>query len=60
VLRYELAIPNEPTQLAAVEAGSSLVGWILAYCHAEVVGSPKTTLDAKKRDFQLFLGYFAG
>ena len=35
-----------------------LVGSILAYCHAEVVGSPKTTLDAKKRDFQLFLSYF--
>jgi integrase/recombinase XerD len=56
--KAELVIPEEPTQLATVEAGSSLVGWILAYCHAEVVGSPKTTLDAKKRDFQLFLSYF--
>jgi integrase/recombinase XerD len=56
--KTELIIPEESNQLATVEAGVSLVGWILAYCHAEVVGSPKTTLDAKKRDFQLFLSYF--
>jgi integrase/recombinase XerD len=55
----ELIIPEQPGQLSAVDAGSSLVQWLIAYCHAEVAGSPKTTLDAKKRDFQLFLGYFA-
>src|SRR3954471_21838748 len=54
----ELIIPEKPTQLATIDAGTSLVGWLIAYCHAEVAGSPKTTLDAKKRDFQLFLGYF--
>src|SRR4051812_27822040 len=56
---YELVIPEQPGQLAAVDAGTSLIGWLIAYCHAEVAGSPKTTLDAKKRDFQLFLSYFA-
>lgn len=55
----ELIIPEQPGQLPAVDAGSSLVQWLITYCHAEVAGSPKTTLDAKKRDFQLFLGYFA-
>jgi integrase/recombinase XerD len=55
----ELIIPEQPTQLATVDAGTSLVGWLIAYCHAEVAGSPRTTLDAKRRDFQLFLGYFA-
>ena len=54
-----IIIPETPTQLATVDAGTSLVGWLIAYCHAEVAGSPKTTLDAKKRDFQLFLGYFS-
>ena len=56
---HELVIPEQPSQLAAVEAGTSLVGWLIAYCHAEVAGAPKTTLEAKKRDFELFLGYFA-
>src|SRR3954452_8774951 len=55
----ELVIPERHAQLEPSEAGSSLVGWILAYCEAEVAGSPKTTVDAKKRDFQLFLDYFA-
>src|SRR4051794_39580945 len=54
----ELVIPEKPGTLAPTEAGNSLVGWFLAFAHAEVAGSPKTTLDAKKRDFQLFLGYF--
>lgn len=55
----DLVIPETPTQLATIDAGTSLVGWLLAYCHAEVAGAPKTTLDAKKRDLQLFLGYFS-
>ena len=55
----ELAIPETPTQVIPSEAGTSLIGWLLAYCHAEVAGAPKTTLQAKKRDFELFLGYFA-
>src|SRR4051812_2774585 len=54
----ELVIPETPGTLALVDAGTSLLGWFIAYGHAEVAGSPKTTLDAKKRDFQLFLGYF--
>ncbi len=54
-----LVIPEHPSQLPTLDAGSSLVQWLVAYCHAEVAGSPKTTLDAKRRDFQLFLGYFA-
>jgi site-specific recombinase XerD len=54
-----LIIPDDFTQLPAIDAGKSLVKWLLAYCHAEVAGSPKTTLDAKKRDFELFLAYFA-
>lgn len=58
-MKTELVIPREPTQLATADAGGSLVGWLLAYCHAEVAGAPKATIDAKKRDFQLFLGYFA-
>ena len=56
---FELVISEQPGALAPKEPGSSLVGWLLAYGHAEVAGSPKTTLDAKKRDFQLFLNYFA-
>jgi integrase/recombinase XerD len=55
----ELVIPEQPTQLVMNGAGTSIVGWILAYCHAEVAGAPKTTVDAKRRDFQLFLDYFA-
>jgi integrase/recombinase XerD len=57
-MSFEIVIPEQPTQLEMGEAGASLVCWILAYCHAEVVGSPETTLDAKKQDFQLFLSYF--
>ncbi len=53
----ELIIPEQ--HLPAVDAGSSLVQWLIAYCLAEVAGSPKMTLDAKTRDFLLFLGYFA-
>jgi hypothetical protein len=56
---FELVISEQPGTLAPSEAGSSLVGWFLAYCHAEVAGAPKPTLQAKKRDFELFLGYFA-
>src|SRR4051812_15636731 len=56
---YELVIPEKPETLTPTDGGSSLVGWLIAYCHAEVAGSPKTTLKAKKRDFELFLGYFA-
>ena len=56
---FELLIPERPTPLAAVETGTSLVGWLLAYGHAEVAGSPKATVDAKRRDFELFLRYFA-
>ena len=58
-MNRELVIPETPGTLAPTEAGSSLVGWFIAYCHAEVAGAPKTTLKAKKRDFELFLGYFA-
>jgi integrase/recombinase XerD len=55
----ELVIPEQPNLLPTVDAGGSLVGWLVAYCHAEVAGAPKTTLQAKKRDFELFLAYFA-
>jgi hypothetical protein len=34
------------------------VGPFYALISTEVAGSPKTTVDAKRRDFQLFLGYF--
>lgn len=54
-MREELLIPETPSMLPALEAGSSLVGWFLAYCRAEVMGAPKTTVDAKRRDLQLFL-----
>src|SRR3954470_23637970 len=54
----ELVIPETPGLPAPSEVGPSLIGCLTAYCHAEVAGSPKTTLDAKKRDFGLFLGYF--
>jgi integrase/recombinase XerD len=56
-MSHELVIPETPTQLATIDAGSSLVGWLIAYCHAEVAGAPRATVDAKKRDFQLFLTY---
>jgi integrase/recombinase XerD len=55
----ELVIPDKPAQLVRSTLGSSLVDWFTAYCYAEVAGAPQTTVDAKKRDFQLFLGYFA-
>jgi len=55
----ELVIPDKPSQLATLDAGTSLTGWLLAYCHAEVAGAPKTTVEAKRRDFQLFLSYFS-
>jgi integrase/recombinase XerD len=58
-MNRESVIPEMPGTLALSEAGSSLCGWLIAYCQAEVAGSPKTTLKAKKRDFELFLGYFA-
>lgn len=58
-MSWELVIPEKAGTPAPSEGGSSLVGWLIAYCHAEVAGSPKTTLQAKKRDFELFLGYFA-
>src|SRR5262249_28301783 len=54
----ELVIPEKPTELATIDAGGSLIGWLNAYCHAEVAGAPKATVDAKKRDLQLFLDYF--
>ena len=56
-MNLELAIQG--SQPPALEAGGSLLNWFLIYCHAEVAGSPKTTLQAKKRDFELFLAYFA-
>ncbi|MDG3008441.1 tyrosine-type recombinase/integrase [Paludisphaera mucosa] len=57
-MEFELALSERPSQVATAEAGRSLVKWLVAYCHAEVAGAPKTTLQAKKRDFELFLGYF--
>jgi integrase/recombinase XerD len=54
----ELVIPDKATQLATVDARTSLVGWFIAHCHAEVAGSPRTTVDAKRRNLQLFLRYF--
>ena len=51
--------PSSRPSSRPLDAGGSLVGWLIAYCHAEVAGAPKTTLQAKKRDFELFLGYFA-
>lgn len=54
----ELVIPEKPAQVVPAEAGTSLVGWLLAYCQAEVAGAPKATVEAKRRDFQLFLTYF--
>ena len=56
---YELVVSEQLGSLVPGEAGPSLIGWFLAYCQAQVAGSPKTTVDAKKRDFELFLGYFA-
>lgn len=56
--RTQLVIPSSPSPLPAADAGGSLTRWLLAYCHAEVAGAPMTTLRAKKRDFELFLGYF--
>ena len=56
---FDLVISEQSGTLAPSKAASSLVGWFLAYCHAEVAGAPKSTLQAKKRDFDLFLGYFA-
>jgi integrase/recombinase XerD len=58
-MNRELVIPETPGTLAPSEAGSSLVGWLIAYCQAEVTGSPTTTVQAKKRDFELLLRYFA-
>lgn len=55
----ELVIPDQPAHLPTADAGGSVVGWLIAYCHAEVAGAPRTTVQAKKRDFELFLGYFA-
>ncbi|WP_165227032.1 tyrosine-type recombinase/integrase [Aquisphaera insulae] len=57
--RTELTIPETPSHLPATDAGTGLIGWLVAYCHAEVAGSPMTTLAAKKRDFELFLGHFS-
>jgi len=57
-MRYELVIPEKPATVPTVEAEASLAGWFIAYCQAEVAGAPKTTVDAKRRDFQLFLDYF--
>jgi integrase/recombinase XerD len=57
-MSYEMVIPETSSSLATVDAGTSMTGWLLAYCHAEVAGAPKTTLQAKKRDFGLFLSYF--
>ena len=53
-----LVIPEKPAQIVTSEASSSLAGWFIAYCHSEVAGGPKTTVDAKRRDFQLFLDHF--
>jgi integrase/recombinase XerD len=60
-MRQELVIPKSPSPstLPARDGGTSLTAWLIAYCHAEVAGAPRTTLQAKKRDFELFLGYFA-
>ena len=55
----ELVIPEGLVSVIPHEADPSLLGWLIAYGHAEVTGAPKTTRDAKRRDFQLFLGYFA-
>jgi integrase/recombinase XerD len=54
----ELVIPEKPTQLSPTATETSLVKWLTAYCYAEVAGAPQTTVDAKRRDFELFLGYF--
>jgi integrase/recombinase XerD len=57
-VKTELVIPDESGELVLPPEDTSLVKWLQAYCVAEVAGAPKTTLDAKKRDFELFLGYF--
>jgi integrase/recombinase XerD len=58
-MSHELVIPEKPSQVVAADPGTSLLGWVIAYCHAEVAGAPKATVQAKKGDFQLFLSYFA-
>ncbi len=59
MMTRELVIPEQPLQLPATQAGASLDGWLIAYCHTEFAGSPKAALQTKKRDFELLLGYFA-
>ena len=54
----ELA-PLPTTAVTTVDHGDSLVHWILAYAKVEVNDSPPDTIDAKRRDFQQFLDYFA-
>lgn len=54
-----LVIPETPGPLIPIEERRGLVEWLLAYSHAEVAGASKTTVDAKRRDFELFLCYFA-
>ncbi len=54
-----LVIPETPRPPTTTEGERGLVGWLLAYCHAEVAGAPKSTVDAKRRDFEVFLRYFA-
>src|SRR4051795_9475786 len=57
-MSQELVIPETPSTVPATDSGGCLLGWLLAYCHAEVAGAPKTTLQAKRRDLELFLSYF--
>lgn len=57
--RTELVIPEAPGLPTPTEPGEGLIGWLIAYCQAEVAGAPQTTAQAKKRDFELFLDYFA-
>lgn len=57
-MNTDLVIPEETSEVVLDPTETSLVKWLQAYCVAEVAGAPKTTVDAKKRDFELFLSYF--
>ncbi len=47
-----------PTPAKVDAQTTSLLEWFVRYGEAEVAGSPDNTVDAKRRDLQLFLTYF--
>jgi hypothetical protein len=45
-MRHELVIPANPSTLPALEAGTNLTGWLLAYCHTKVATQARHMVHA--------------